>query len=49
MGIRKDDLFVAKLSGTNGSLIWVRTGGSATYTDYEDKSLDYYVRLVRAR
>ena len=27
------DLFVAKLSGTNGSLIWVRTGGSATYTD----------------
>ncbi|HNO04260.1 MAG TPA: gliding motility-associated C-terminal domain-containing protein [Flavobacteriales bacterium] len=27
------DLFVAKLSGTDGSLVWVRTGGSAAYTD----------------
>ncbi len=27
------DFFVAKLSGTNGSLTWVRTGGSAAYTD----------------
>lgn len=27
------DFFVAKLSGTDGSALWVRTGGSATYTD----------------
>jgi gliding motility-associated-like protein len=27
------DFFVAKLSGTNGSALWVRTGGSAAYTD----------------
>lgn len=27
------DFFVAKLSGADGSAIWVRTGGSATYTD----------------
>lgn len=27
------DFFVAKLAGTNGALLWVRTGGSAAYTD----------------
>jgi len=27
------DLFVAKLAGSNGALLWVRTGGSAAYTD----------------
>lgn len=27
------DFFVAKLSGADGSALWVRTGGSATYTD----------------
>ncbi len=27
------DFFVAKLSGATGSALWVRTGGSATYTD----------------